>query len=171
MKQLVEGLDCANQLQILLHKNNPPSQQQQTEHHLSSTKEQLVDKILSSFNQTLAVLTSADVSSSHNQTGSNDGSPCCHNNDEQLIKSGDCSENRRLRPKDKRGCYKRKYTLVSFVSVFKCWVVISYMDFNGNGAYCRRAEQAWTVVSATTQDGHSWRKYGQKGILNSKHPR
>ncbi|KAA3454149.1 putative WRKY transcription factor 54 [Gossypium australe] len=163
IKQLVEGQDYANQLQILLHNNNNnPSQQQQTEHHLSSSKEQLVDKILSSFNQTLAALTSVNVSSSHNQTGSND---------DQLVKSEDCSESRRPRPKDKRGCYKRKYTLVSFVDVFKCWVAISCMDCNGNGAYCRRAEQAWTVVSATTQDGHGWRKYGQKGILNSKHPR
>ncbi|PPS14977.1 hypothetical protein GOBAR_AA05573 [Gossypium barbadense] len=96
-------------------------------------KKKLVDKILSSFNQTLAELTSVNVSSSHNQTGSND---------DQLVKSEDCSESRRLRPKDKRGCYKRK-----------------------------RAEEAWTVVSATTKDGHGWRKYGQKEILNSKHPR
>ncbi|MBA0572838.1 hypothetical protein Golob_000146 [Gossypium lobatum] len=134
VKQLVEGQDYANQLQILLrNNNNNPSQQQQTEHHLSSTKEQLVDKILSSFNQTLSELTSVNVASSHNQTGSND---------DQLVKSEDCSESRRPRPKGKRGCYKRK-----------------------------RAEQAWTVVSATTQDGHGWRKYGQKDILNSKHPR
>ncbi|KAL1061424.1 hypothetical protein V6Z11_D13G009800 [Gossypium hirsutum] len=134
IKQLVEGQDYANQLQILLNNNNyNPSQQQQTEHHLSSTKDQLVDKILSSFNQTLAELTSVNVSSSHNQTGSND---------DQLVKSEDCSESRRPRPKGKRGCYKRK-----------------------------RAEQARTVVSDTTQDGHGWRKYGQKDILNSKHPR
>ncbi|XP_012462843.1 WRKY DNA-binding transcription factor 70 [Gossypium raimondii] len=134
IKQLVEGQDYANQLQILLHNNNyNPSQQQKTEHHLSSTKDQLVDKILSSFNQTLTELTSVNVSSSHNQTASND---------DQLVKSEDCSESRRPRPKGKRGCYKRK-----------------------------RAEQARTVVSDTTQDGHGWRKYGQKDILNSKHPR
>ncbi|XP_039041817.1 WRKY DNA-binding transcription factor 70-like isoform X1 [Hibiscus syriacus] len=44
--------------------------------------------------------------------------------------------------KEKRGCYKR-----------------------------RKAEQTWTVASATVEDGHAWRKYGQKQILNSEHPR
>ncbi|KAK8519694.1 hypothetical protein V6N12_030058 [Hibiscus sabdariffa] len=48
----------------------------------------------------------------------------------------------RLGSKAKRGCYKRK-----------------------------RGAQTWTIVSATMEDGHSWRKYGQKKILNSKHPR
>ncbi|XVE90962.1 hypothetical protein DITRI_Ditri20bG0117800 [Diplodiscus trichospermus] len=58
-------------------------------------------------------------------------------------RSEDSGESRK-RPasKDKRGCYKRK-----------------------------RSVQSWTVVSATTEDSHAWRKYGQKEILNSKHPR
>ncbi|KAK9031816.1 hypothetical protein V6N11_056104 [Hibiscus sabdariffa] len=34
-----------------------------------------------------------------------------------------------------------------------------------------KAEQTWGVVAATVEDGHAWRKYGQKHILNSKHPR
>ncbi|GKU91242.1 hypothetical protein SLEP1_g5142 [Rubroshorea leprosula] len=57
--------------------------------------------------------------------------------------SDESSESRkRAPPKDRRGCYKRK-----------------------------RNAQTWTVVSPTTEDGHAWRKYGQKAILNSKHPR
>ncbi|KAK8552636.1 hypothetical protein V6N13_121023 [Hibiscus sabdariffa] len=54
------------------------------------------------------------------------------------------TDSRKKRPasKEKRGCYKR-----------------------------RKAEQTWAVVSATVEDGHAWRKYGQKQILNSKHPR
>ncbi|XP_022743380.1 probable WRKY transcription factor 70 [Durio zibethinus] len=40
------------------------------------------------------------------------------------------------------------------------------------GRYKRKRDaQTWTVVSATTEDGHAWRKYGQKEILNSKQPR
>ncbi|KAL4368553.1 hypothetical protein GQ457_05G023910 [Hibiscus cannabinus] len=53
-----------------------------------------------------------------------------------------CENRKRLGSKAKRGCYKRK-----------------------------RGAQIWTIVSATMEDGHAWRKYGQKKILNSKHPR
>lgn len=45
--------------------------------------------------------------------------------------------------KDRRGCFKR-----------------------------RRTSEADTKVSSTpVEDGHAWRKYGQKSILNAKHPR
>ncbi|KAJ8753840.1 hypothetical protein K2173_000094 [Erythroxylum novogranatense] len=45
--------------------------------------------------------------------------------------------------KDRRGCYKR-----------------------------RRNSQSWTTERpALVDDGHGWRKYGQKVILNAKHPR
>ncbi|XP_073016782.1 WRKY DNA-binding transcription factor 70-like isoform X2 [Primulina eburnea] len=43
--------------------------------------------------------------------------------------------------KDKRGCYKRKTSV------------------------------SWIKVSPTVEDGCAWRKYGQKHILNSNHPR
>ncbi|KAG9155112.1 hypothetical protein Leryth_011094 [Lithospermum erythrorhizon] len=42
--------------------------------------------------------------------------------------------------KEKRGCYKRRKEVVS-----------------------------WLNVSPTTEDGYAWRKYGQKAIQNSKH--
>ncbi|MFQ6666592.1 hypothetical protein Gotur_032892 [Gossypium turneri] len=58
-------------------------------------------------------------------------------------RSEGCSESsKRPGSKEKRGCYKRK-----------------------------RDAEAWTVVSATMEDGQAWRKYGQKKILNSIHPR
>lgn len=44
--------------------------------------------------------------------------------------------------KAKRGCYKRK-----------------------------RTSDSWMKVSPIVEDGRSWRKYGQKHILNSTHPR
>ncbi|KAL3615807.1 hypothetical protein CASFOL_040101 [Castilleja foliolosa] len=45
--------------------------------------------------------------------------------------------------KDRRGCYKR-----------------------------RRTAETWIKESSTLyEDGHAWRKYGQKVILNAKHPR
>ncbi|KAL7136049.1 hypothetical protein ABFS83_10G003100 [Erythranthe nasuta] len=46
-------------------------------------------------------------------------------------------------PKDRRGCYKR-----------------------------RRSSETWTKETASLfEDGHAWRKYGQKDILNATHPR
>ncbi|XP_020210355.1 probable WRKY transcription factor 70 [Cajanus cajan] len=42
----------------------------------------------------------------------------------------------------------------------------------GRGRYHRRRSAlTWTVLSSTTEDNHAWRKYGQKGILNSEFPR
>ncbi|XVF24310.1 hypothetical protein REPUB_Repub13aG0116800 [Reevesia pubescens] len=133
IQELVHGQECATQLQILFHK---PCEQ---DGRLSSAEE-LVQKILRSFDDTLSVLSSVDSAEvvSQNQPTCNDDSPCCDDR-----RSEDSSESRK-RPasKDKRGCYKRK-----------------------------KSAQTWTAVSATMDDGHAWRKYGQKEILNSKQPR
>lgn len=43
---------------------------------------------------------------------------------------------------------------------------------DGRGCYKRRKEsETRTTISPTKDDGHAWRKYGQKDILNSKYPR
>ncbi|XP_075513347.1 WRKY DNA-binding transcription factor 70-like isoform X2 [Primulina tabacum] len=39
------------------------------------------------------------------------------------------------------------------------------------GCYKRKTSDAWIKVSPTVEDGCAWRKYGQKHILNSYHPR
>ncbi|CAL5351622.1 unnamed protein product [Camellia sinensis] len=61
-------------------------------------------------------------------------------------KSEDSGESSKCTPpamKDRRGCYKR-----------------------------RKTSQTWTRETPTLiDDGHAWRKYGQKVILNAKHPR
>ncbi|CAJ2652291.1 unnamed protein product [Trifolium pratense] len=42
----------------------------------------------------------------------------------------------------------------------------------GRGCYKRRKnEETWSIVSSTIDDNHSWRKYGQKEIMNSEFPR
>lgn len=37
--------------------------------------------------------------------------------------------------------------------------------------FCRKTLDSRRSVSSKLEDGYSWRKYGQKGILNSKYPR
>ncbi|XP_022746382.1 probable WRKY transcription factor 70 [Durio zibethinus] len=131
IQQLIHGQECATQLQILFHKS--------FEEGARLSAQELVQKILRSFNETLSVLSCCDSAEiSQNQATSNDDSPCCDDR-----RSEDSSESRK-RPasKDRRGCYKRK-----------------------------RSALTWTLVSTTMEDGHAWRKYGQKEILNSKHPR
>ncbi|XP_073298435.1 WRKY DNA-binding transcription factor 70-like isoform X2 [Primulina huaijiensis] len=39
------------------------------------------------------------------------------------------------------------------------------------GCYKRKTSDSWIKVSPTVEDGGAWRKYGQKHILNSNHPR
>ena len=97
IQELVQGQECATQLQILFHK---PS-----EEGVRLSAEELVQKILRSFNETLSVLSSVDSAEvSQNQATSNDDSPCCDDR-----RSEDSSESRkRPAPKDRRGCYKRK---------------------------------------------------------------
>ncbi|GAA0149231.1 DNA-binding transcription factor [Lithospermum erythrorhizon] len=62
------------------------------------------------------------------------------------FQKSDFVESSKKRPaemmKEKRMCYKRRKEVVS-----------------------------WLNVSPTTEDGYAWRKYGQKAIQNSKHPR
>lgn len=107
----------------------------------SSAHQDLVLKVLTSFSHTLSVLV-PDSSSSHSTNNSTTTTTS------RIIHHHhhDCSPAaaRKQHLKDKRGCYKRK-----------------------------RSGPIRTVASPypAIDDGHSWRKYGQKEILNSKHPR
>ncbi|XVE86027.1 hypothetical protein DITRI_Ditri18aG0003300 [Diplodiscus trichospermus] len=129
IEELIHGLECATQLQVLFHKSSEGSSEP------LSAKE-LVEKILRSFDETLSVLSSCNSAEfSQNQATSNGDSPCCDEDSGESMRKPAAT-------KDKRGCYKRK-----------------------------RDEKTWSVVSTTMEDGHPWRKYGQKDILNCKHPR
>ncbi|XP_040972146.1 probable WRKY transcription factor 70 isoform X2 [Gossypium hirsutum] len=99
IQKLVEGQQCATELQVIvLHNNKPPQQ-----------AEELVQKILWSFNQTLSMLAEAGH---HDEVISQNQATC---NDD--CKSQDSSESSKRSlsafVKDKRGCYKRK-------SYFRC---------------------------------------------------
>ncbi|OMO66745.1 DNA-binding WRKY [Corchorus capsularis] len=127
IEELVHGQECATQLQILFHKSVP--KEEDGFRRLSA--EELVQKILKSFNETISALSSsdsADVVSQNQATNysTDDISPCCDDR-----RSEDSSESRKKlsASKDKRGCYKRK-----------------------------RSAQTWVVVSSTTDDGQAWRK-------------
>nr|AGQ04251.1 WRKY transcription factor 57.1 [Jatropha curcas] len=129
-EELLHGQEFATQLQFLL--KGPCGD--------LLLADELVVKILRSFNEALSLLSSCEfLENSQNLiTTSQVDSVCCDDR-----RSEDSGESRK-RPtnKDRRGCYKRKKT-----------------------------SQSWITVSAAMEDGHAWRKYGQKEILNAKYPR
>ncbi|KAK8495543.1 hypothetical protein V6N13_016529 [Hibiscus sabdariffa] len=104
IRELVQGQKCAAELQMIVDQEH--SQQ-------GSSPEELVQKILTCFDQTISMM----------QDACNTPAPAAVS-------------------KDRRGCYKRK-----------------------------RGAETWTIVSDKMEDDHAWRKYGQKTILNSEHPR
>ncbi|CAN0923780.1 WRKY DNA-binding transcription factor 70 [Linum grandiflorum] len=113
------------------------------ENHPAAADE-LVDKILASFTSGISDLSAAAASTSDQAV------------EQQSSVSGmyeDSGESCRKRPaatavgkggggRDNRGSYKR-----------------------------RRSGHSDVLISSSMQDGHSWRKYGQKEILNAKFPR
>nr|QWQ79542.1 WRKY transcription factor protein 24 [Zanthoxylum armatum] len=106
--------------------------------------EVLVVKILRSFTQTLSEVSSSSRSSDDLDQNLQQKENCCNvdsNGHRRSADSGE-SEKRLLGLKDKRGGYKRK-----------------------------KNSQTWAIVSSTIEDGHAWRKYGQKEIRNAKYPR
>ncbi|KAJ0255408.1 WRKY transcription factor 70 [Hirschfeldia incana] len=101
-----------------------------------------VEKILGFFNDTISALDSFEpISPSVLDTAIEGSQNASCDNDGKLDDSGDSQK--RLGPvKGKRGCYKRK-----------------------------KKSETWTVESTVLEDAFSWRKYGQKQILNTKFPR
>eukprot|EP00257_Ricinus_communis_P006030 XP_002520871.2 probable WRKY transcription factor 70 [Ricinus communis] len=133
-KELVQGQEFATQLQILLKKPYGENCFLTTEAH----QYELLLKILASFTQALSLVTTCDsVEVCQNLAASPADSVCC--DDRRSENSG---ESRRKPTANRRGCYRRKNTSLS-----------------------------WTTVSAAIGDAHTWRKYGQKEILNAKYPR
>ncbi|CAH8268816.1 unnamed protein product [Arabidopsis lyrata] len=133
MNQLVEGHELTTQLQQLV--SQPGSG--------LGPAEDLVAKILGSFNNSISILdTFEPISSSFSSLAAVEGSQNAScDNDGKFEDSGD--SRKRLGPvKGKRGCYKRK-----------------------------KRSETWTKESTILEDAFSWRKYGQKEILNAKFPR
>ncbi|XP_061339210.1 WRKY DNA-binding transcription factor 70-like [Gastrolobium bilobum] len=109
----------------------------------SLSSKELVASVLRSFTEALSVITSSSEPGGDGEVA--------HQNllnsgeDGSPLASGDSGESRkRSSPARKggRGCYQR-----------------------------RKGAQTRTTLSHTTNDNYAWRKYGQKGIQNSKFPR
>ncbi|KVI09992.1 DNA-binding WRKY [Cynara cardunculus var. scolymus] len=101
----------------------------------------LVTEISRSFSGSLLVLNSCN-------SGKFCGVPvnphlglACSLNRVPEVYSGNTAKNPAQTTKERRGCYKRRKTIDS-----------------------------WIEISGRIEDGHAWRKYGQKKILDSKFP-
>ncbi|XP_047944261.1 WRKY DNA-binding transcription factor 70-like [Salvia hispanica] len=119
--KLVKGKEIAVQLQTLLHENSEPV-----------TEQQLAFQIYRSFSYTLSDLSSCTI-----QIPAVEGGASASSSDDTKKK-----KMKKRGVKDLRGCYKR-----------------------------RRTSDSWVTLSPTMEDNYAWRKYGQKTILNSDYPR
>ncbi|XP_065870605.1 probable WRKY transcription factor 70 [Euphorbia lathyris] len=153
VKELVHGHDCAFQLRLLLQKSVSDQNFCFRSSSSSSSFDDLTVKILSSFTEALSSLRS---------TGSdgNSGEDCSQNLaiSSQVIDSGYCDDRRSA---DSGESVKRLCTASTTSGVIK-----------RRGSYKRKKNSiSLTKMSPTIEDGHAWRKYGQKDILYAKYPR
>ena len=107
--ELVEGRDFATQLKSILHKPLEITHDHASPSPSPSPHE-LASKIMRSFTETLSVLTSSCESGEviHRNLAVSDAASHC--DDPRSDDSDDSGESRkRPTPKDRRGCYKRRY--------------------------------------------------------------
>ncbi|KAJ4971718.1 hypothetical protein NE237_004817 [Protea cynaroides] len=133
IEELKRGRKFASELQIILRKC--------TGDHGSVKAEELVAKILKSFTEALAILSSGESGEVCEDLATvQAGLLCC--DDQKTEGSG---ENRK-RP--------------------------ASVDHPIGGYTRRKMSETWTKITLKpVEDSHSWRKYGQKEILNAKYPR
>ncbi|GFP89381.1 probable WRKY transcription factor 70 [Phtheirospermum japonicum] len=120
--ELLKGRQIATRLQTLLHE---PAREDDGGLGLA---QQLALQILRSFTETLSEMGS-----------------CAESAQIAAVDCGVSTGGRKKGPpgvKERRGCYKR-----------------------------RRTADSWVTVSSTKEDGCAWRKYGQKAIMSSTYPR
>ncbi|KAL1542049.1 WRKY transcription factor [Salvia divinorum] len=124
MVKLVKGKEIAVQLQTLLREpvrdRGPVS------------AENLAFQIYRSFSDSLSELSSC----------TSDQIPAAEGGASASASSGDSGSKKKRGVKDRRGCYKR-----------------------------RRTSDSWVTVFPSMEDNYAWRKYGQKAIFGSDHPR
>ncbi|XVF84152.1 hypothetical protein PTKIN_Ptkin17bG0002900 [Pterospermum kingtungense] len=152
MEELGRGRELTNQLRHLLT-TKPKSQSCLGLGHdegsvvVGRSEEDLVIKIFNSFANTISMLRNTTTSTGCSDYGDHDEvsqqiNP--RNNNTSSEDFGDSIKTTTTtQTKGRRGCYKR-----------------------------RKGAESWTKdTSALFDDGHAWRKYGQKQILNANHPR
>ncbi|KAK2637242.1 hypothetical protein Ddye_032034 [Dipteronia dyeriana] len=142
IEELVQGKQLAGRLQVLLLQKPFGGDGLSSSASAAAAAEELAVKILRSFTETLSVL-----GGGVGETTSSAGEVVEEEGD-SLVSGGRRSEEsgeskkRLMGPKGRRGCYKRK-----------------------------KNSETWRMVTPTIEDGHAWRKYGQKDILNTTYPR
>ncbi|KAK1570634.1 hypothetical protein Q3G72_004844 [Acer saccharum] len=107
----------------------------------AAAAEELAGKILRSFTDTLSVLGGGGETTSSAGEVVEEEGDSLVSGGRRSEESGE-SKKRSMGPKGRRGCYKRK-----------------------------KSSETWRMMTPTIEDGHAWRKYGQKDILNTKYPR
>nr|XP_017187222.2 WRKY DNA-binding transcription factor 70 [Malus domestica] len=139
IEELLEGRKTAVELQSLLHK--PFGDRE--------SAEELLMKIMTTFTESLSVLTASNGHEDHQSAASGEvyqvkPEPShvehSHCGDRSSEGSGESPKTQAF--KDRRGSYKR-----------------------------RKTSQSWKVISTKIEDGQAWRKYGQKIILKASYPR
>ncbi|KAK3230405.1 hypothetical protein Dsin_002286 [Dipteronia sinensis] len=107
----------------------------------AAAAEELAGKILRSFIETLSVLGGGGETTSSAGEVVEEESDSLVSGGRRLEESGE-SKKRLMVPKGRRGCYKRQ-----------------------------KNSETRRMVTPNIEDGHAWRKYGQKDILNTTYPR
>ncbi|CAJ1970555.1 unnamed protein product [Sphenostylis stenocarpa] len=166
IKKIVKGQKAATQLKILLQ--NPFGTAPSPSSH------QLMTNVLTSFTQALSI-----IQSSSSQPGSANGvarrdlltsgaygSPLTGSSHDPM--SGHCREKRSQNGRRELGYREGGFDELGCVRKYGRSVSLVYIS---EKRFSRKGAVTWTILSSTTDDDHAWRKYGQKGILNSEFPR